>query len=308
MEVKTTTVVSRVDGLPLSVLEVIPKREPWCLLQIVHGMCEYKERYLPFMEYMAKRGIVCMIHDHRGHGQSVQKAEDLGYMYGGGSEALVQDARLVTACLRKKYGKKLPLAILGHSMGSMVVRTYLKKYDHLPDAVILCGSPSRNPFCGSGKLLAWAEGKICGQRHPSRLMQTLSFGSYASRFAKEGSAYAWICSDGAVVREYEDSDLCGFPFTADGYQALLDLMGRTYAGKGWACRNPDLPILFISGGDDPCMGNVRKFKQALDHLRMQGYRRVRGRIYPGLRHELLNEYEKEKIYRNCYCFIREKLV
>lgn len=308
MEVKTTTIVSRVDGLPLSVLEVIPEREPWCLLQIVHGMCEYKERYLPFMEYMVARGIVCMIHDHRGHGQSVQKAEDLGYMYGGGSEALVQDTRLVTAYLRKKHGKKLPLAILGHSMGSMVVRTYLKKYDHLPDAVILCGSPSKNPFYGFGKALSWAEGKICGQRHPSRLMQALSFGSYAAKFSKEGSTYAWICSDGDVVREYEASDLCGFPFTADGYQALLDLMGRTYADKGWACSDPDLPILFISGGDDPCMGNVKKFKQALDHLRMQGYRQVRGKIYPGLRHELLNECEKEKIYRNCYCFIREKLV
>lgn len=306
---ETTEIASQVDGLPLSVMEIVPDKEPWCLVQIVHGMCEYKERYVPMMEYFARRGMACVIHDHRGHGKSVYGAEgDLGYMYGGGGDALVADIRLVTAYLRKKWGKKLPLALVGHSMGSLAVRCYLKKYDHLADAVILCGSPSRNPFRKLGQALVGLEGKLCGARHPSRLMQTLTFGSWAARFADENSAYAWICTDPAVVNEYETSHLCGFPFTVDGYRALLELMKETYSGKGWRCKNPDLPILFISGGDDPCMGNVRKFKQALDCMRMAGYRNVRGKIYPNLRHELFNERKKEKIYGNCYCFIREKLV
>ncbi len=308
MRVRTTTIRSKVDQLPLSVMGVFPEEGLWCLVQIVHGMCEYKERYLPFMEYLAERGIGCMIHDHRGHGQSVYDQKDLGYMYGGGAEALVQDTRLVTAYMRKRYGKELPLVLFGHSMGSLVARTYLKKYDHLVNAAIICGSPSKNPLWRGGQMIAWAEGRLCGERHPSKLMQSLSFGPYAAKFSEERSTYAWICSDDEVVSAYEASDLCGFPFTADGYRALLDLMGQTYSDKGWGCRNPGLPILFISGGDDPCMGSVSRFKQALDHMRMQGYSDVRGKIYPGLRHELLNECEKDKIYRNCYCFIRQKLV
>lgn len=299
---------SKADGLPLSVIESVPEKEPWCMVQIVHGMCEYKERYLPFIEYLTGKGILCAIHDHRGHGMSVRSQNDLGYTYGGGAGAMVQDTRLVTACLRHRWGKELPLVLLGHSMGSLTARVYLKKYDHLIDALILCGSPSRNPFVKAGQVIAWWEAELFGGRFPSRLLQALSFGPWAAKFPKEKSSFSWICSDPEVVRAYEESPLCGFPFTADGYLALFELMQETYSNRGWHCQNPKLPILFISGGDDPCMGNVRKFKYGLDHLRMQGYCNVRGRIYPGLRHEILNEYEKEKIYRNCYCFIREKLV
>lgn len=299
---------SRADGLPLSVMEILPEGEPWCLLQLVHGMCEHKERYLPLMEYLAGKGILCIIHDHRGHGQSVYRDEDLGFTYGGGAEALVQDTRLVTAYLRHKRGKDLPLVMLGHSMGSLVARVYLKKYDQSVDAVILSGSPGKRAFLKAGQLIAWAEGKLFGERHPSRFLQALTFGAWAAKFRSEGNPYAWLCSDPEVIHECTASRLCGFPFTADGYQALFSLMGQAYSCNGWRCRNPELPILFISGGDDPCMGGIRRFKISLDHLRSQGYWNVRGRIYPGLRHEILNESEKGKIYRNCYCFIREKLV
>lgn len=301
-------IFSKTDGLPISILESVPEKEPWCIVQLVHGMCEYKERYLPLMKYFAGKGMVCMIHDHRGHGLSVRRPADLGYTYGGGADAMAGDALQVTAYLRRRWGKELPLVLLGHSMGSLVVRTFLKKYDHLVNAVILCGSPSRNPFLKAGQAIAWTEAKLFGNRFRSRLLKALSFGAWAAQFSKEKSSCAWICSDPEVVRAYEESSLCGFPFTADGYLTLFKLMDETYSDKGWNCRNPKLPILFISGGDDPCMGNVKKFKCALDHLRMQGYCNVKGRIYPGLRHELLNECEKEKIYRNCYCFIREKLV
>ncbi len=306
---RTTQISSAADGLPLSVLEIYPDEKPWCLAQIIHGMCEYKERYEPLMEFFARRGIACVIHDHRGHGKSVYREnEDFGYMYGGGADALVADAWLVTAYLRRRWGKELPLTLVGHSMGSLVARCYLKKYDHLAAAAILCGSPSRNPFLKLGQAIVGLEGMLLGPRHKSLLMQALTFGPWAARFPQEKRPCAWICTDPKVVDDYEASNLCGFPFTVDGYRALLELMGETYSGRGWRCQNPDLPILFISGGDDPCMGNVRKFKQALDAMRLAGYRNVRGKIYPNLRHELFNEPKKEKIYRNCYCFIREKLV
>ena len=84
-------------------------------------------------------------------------------------------------------------------------------------------------------------------------------------------------------------------------------MQETYSSKGWSCRRPNLPILFVSGADDPCMENIRKFKQAVDHMRHVGYRYVRGKVYPGMRHEILNERQKQRVYRDLYLYIRKQL-
>ncbi len=306
MEKSTRTLHSRMDGLELSVLEVIPEGEVRGVMQLVHGMSEYKERYLPFMEYMAKHGFVCVIHDHRGHGKSVKAQEDLGYMYGGGGEALIQDIRRVNSYVRCKYPNR-PVILFGHSMGSLAARAFLKRYDRSVKMVIICGSPSKNPALFAGKAIASLQKKFMGGRHISRLIESMSFGPYAARFPKEKSRFAWVCSDPEVVEEYEQSSLCGFTFSADGYLALFDLMEETYSSKDWKCQRPDMPILFISGGDDPCMGNIRGFKHAVDHMRCVGYRKVRGKVYPGMRHEILNEKNKDKVYRDIYAYIISNL-
>ena len=93
---------SEADGLDISVLAVIPEEHR--VLQLVHGMSEYKERYLPFMEYMAKKGYVCVIHDHRGHGKSVRPLDDLGYMYGGGADAILKDIEVVGQEITSSFG------------------------------------------------------------------------------------------------------------------------------------------------------------------------------------------------------------
>lgn len=302
----TFTLCSRVDNLELSVLRTEPDGGIRGVIQIVHGMSEYKERYLPFMEYMTDRGFVCVIHDHRGHGKSIRAVEDLGYMYGGGARAMVEDIRRVNDFIHRRYAHK-KVILLGHSMGSLAVRTYLKKYDSSMNLVILSGSPSKNPALPVGMAMVAAQKKIFGARHPGRLIETISFGPYALRFKGEKSRFAWTCSDPEVVTEYDNSPLCGFTFSADAYQALFQLMQETYSSKGWNCRRPNLPVLFVSGADDPCMDNIRKFKQAVDHMRHVGYRHVRGKVYPGMRHEILNERRKERVYRDLYLYIRKQL-
>ena len=143
---------SRVDNLELSVLRTEPEGKIRGVIQIVHGMSEHKERYLPFMEYMTGRGFACVIHDHRGHGKSVKASGDLGYMYGGGAHAMVEDIRRVNDFIHRRYAHK-KVILLGHSMGSLAVRTYLKKYDRSVDLVILSGSPSKNPALPVGMVL-----------------------------------------------------------------------------------------------------------------------------------------------------------
>ncbi len=306
MTITTSTLKSRVDGLPLSLLEVIPDGEIRGVIQLVHGKCEYKERYQPFMEYMASKGFACMIHDHRGHGHSVRSQNDLGYMYGTGAEGVIEDMRLVNACLRQRFAG-LPVIMLGHSMGSLAVRAYMKKYDRSVRLVILSGSPARNRLLPIGKAIARVQKFLQGDRHKCRLLNVLSFGSYGARFPGEKDPHCWICSDPKVVSEAEASSLFGFPFTADAYLTLFELMEEAYSLSGWKCARPKLPILFISGGDDPCTGNVRQFKDAIDRMRMVGYCRVRGKIYPGMRHEVLNEIGKEQVWHDLYLYIVKEL-
>ena len=134
------TIKSRADGLELSVLEIAPEGKLRGIVQLVHGMSENKERYQPFMEYLAAEGFLTVIHDHRGHGASVRQKQDLGYMYGGGAEALLDDISLINETLRKKY-PELPLILFGHSMGSLAVRSFVKEHDDL--SLIHISEPTR---------------------------------------------------------------------------------------------------------------------------------------------------------------------
>ena len=141
------------DGLQLAMLISEPAGEPKGIVQIVHGMCEHKERYVPFMEYLSSHGYICAVHDHRGHGETVRSEEDLGYMYKGGWRALVEDIRLVQNEIKASY-PILPYTLFGHSMGSMAVRSFTKRYDDSIDTLFVCGCPSYNPAGGAGRLLA----------------------------------------------------------------------------------------------------------------------------------------------------------
>ena len=144
------TIPSAVDGLPLSVFVVSPEDgQPKGLVQFAHGMAEHKERYLPFMQFLADHGYACLINDHRGHGASVKSPDDLGYFYAGGAAALVADLHQLTLWFRQRYpGPKLIL--FGHSMGSLAVRVYRQKYDGDIDGLVVCGSPGANPAAGAG--------------------------------------------------------------------------------------------------------------------------------------------------------------
>ena len=152
---------SPVDGLELDLLILVPEEAPKGILQIHHGMAEYKERYLPFMKYFAEAGYVAAIHDCRGHGKSVRTKKDLGYMYGAGMDALIEDTAEVTRMLKEEW-QGVPLILLGHSMGSMVVRCFTKKYDDLLNMLVVCGSPSKNPGAKIGIALVLYRKKSVG--------------------------------------------------------------------------------------------------------------------------------------------------
>ncbi|MGM9787368.1 MAG: alpha/beta fold hydrolase [Candidatus Cryptobacteroides sp.] len=293
---------SQFDDLQLSVAYSEPKLGPKAIFQIVHGMAEHKERYYPFMEFLSEQGYICLIHDHRGHGESVKSAADLGYMYKGGAQALVEDVKLVQDWAKNKF-PGLEVYLFGHSMGSMVVRAFTKKYDSAISRLIVCGCPSDNPAKGAGLALASIIGFFRGDRYRSSFLNHLAFGSYNKAFEEEKNPLSWLSADKQNTLNYYHDPLCGFVFTVNGFQNLFRIMKECYSDKNWHIKNPALKVLFISGGDDPCRISDKDFYKAVNFLKSRGYSDVQSRLFPGLRHEILLE-GKQEVWEEVLAFIK----
>lgn len=293
----TSTVNSDFDDLTIDVLYSVPFGEEKGILQVVHGMAEYKERYIPFMKYMSDHGYVCVIHDHRGHGKSIRHDDDLGYMYTGGYKALVADTLLVTKYI-KSLNPSLPVFLLGHSMGAAVVRSYIKKYDDEINGLIVCGNPGKSSALSAARLLVGIIGVLKGDRYRSRFINRLIFSGYSKKIEGAESSYSWLCSDEEVVNAYYNDPGCGFVFTLNGFAGLFGVISDSYNIKDRLLKNPDLPIFFISGADDPCMISKNKFYKAVDALKKAGYKNIAGKLYDGMRHEILNEKEKSTVWKD----------
>lgn len=306
LNITDTTILSAADSLPLSVMIFEPERVDG-VVQLVHGMCEHKERYIPFARFLADNGYAVVIHDHRGHGASVADASHLGYFGPAGYSAMIDDARQVGEMMRLRHvGKRFIL--LGHSMGSMVVRSFVKRDDTRVDGLIVCGSPSYNSAVSFGASLSQSYARCRGELYRPKSIQKMSFGSFNKKFKHESSPNSWICSDTAVVRAYDADPLCNFQFTANGFYNLFSLMKYTYSEKDWRTDHTSMPILFISGADDPCIVSPKKFQQAQQTMKNVGYYNVSSILYPNMRHEILNEIDKQKVWSDVLRFCNDIVI
>jgi alpha-beta hydrolase superfamily lysophospholipase len=276
---------------------VIAPENPKAVVVLVHGMAEHKERYYPFMTYLSEQGFACVIYDQRGHGATAVNPDDLGYFGKNGVKKLVEDTRTVIHWTRKQYAG-LKLFLLGHSMGSMVVRCYTKKYDREIDGLVVCGSPSDNPVSGLGILVTRVFQLFKGERHRSKTVALMMFGPHVKKFKDEGLHNAWLSTNKVNVQEYNDDPLCGFKFTLNGYRVVMQLIQETYSSTGWAVRNPEMPVHFLAGSEDPCIITRKDFDKAVDFFRDRGYKKVSAKVYTGMRHEVLNELGKESVWED----------
>ena len=289
---------SACDGLMLDVLIISPNTEVKGIIQIAHGMAEHKNRYIPVMNFFAERGYVVVIHDHRGHGKSVKSKDDLGYFYEEKAEYVVEDLHNITKFIKDKYPNK-KLTLIGHSMGSMIVRKYIKKYDDEIDKLIVCGSPSKNSFVDLGLFFVNIMKIFKGERYRSEFCQNLVLGKSSSKKEKN----SWICSDEEVVNNYNNDELCSYTFTLNGFSNLLHLMKDIYSKNGWECKNKSLPILFIAGAEDKIIINEQKWVESQEFLRKLGYKNIDKILYPGMKHEILNEKNKDVVWKDIYKWI-----
>ena len=296
------TIHSSYDGLPLSTAVYAPEGEVKGIVQMVHGMSEHKERYFPFMEFLAEAGYASIMHDHRGHGASVKAADDLGYMYDETGQAIVEDVYQLTLYMKERF-PGVPVYLFGHSMGSLIVRVYLRKYDAEIDKLIVCGAPGKNPATGAAKALIKILTAFKGDRHISKLMFDLSLGGFNKNIQNPRTMCDWLSVNTANVDEYLACPLCGFGFTLNGYQNLMCVMDDCFREDGWGMQNPDIPIFFIAGSEDPCIGGRDGWLDSQIFLRKKGYTKVDGKLYEGYRHEILKEEIAEDVFRDVLKFI-----
>ncbi len=294
---------SKIDGLELSLLVMKPKKKAIGIVQISHGMAEHKERYIPFMKYLVNEGYICVINDHRGHGESVKKKKDLGYFYDKTGSYIVEDLHQITLEIKKEY-PDLPVYLFGHSMGSLVVRKYIAKYDNDIAKLVICGSPSYNKNVNLAIFFIKFLMKFKGEYYRSNFINNLAFKGYNKKFTSK-SANSWLCSDKEVVKAYEEDDLCGYIFTLNGFLNLFSLMKNVYTSQNYIVQNKELPILFIAGSDDPVIISEKNWYLSQEFLKKLGYNNITNIFYEKMRHELLNETNKAQIYDDVLKFLKK---
>lgn len=293
-------IYSEKDNLKLNVSIIEPTIEFKGVVQFSHGMCEHKERYFDFMKYLAKNGYVCVIHDHRGHGDSVKDIKDLGNFYTEDISYIVEDLYTVTKFIKEKY-PNLKVTLFSHSMGTLVARNYLKKYDNEIDKVILCGPPTENKLAGFGIFTAKFLKLFYKKNKPNKLLAFMVFRSYKKKFKGKN---AWICSNKETVDKYNKDHLCGFIFTTNGFINLFKLLQQSYNYKDWDTKNCDLKVLLIAGKEDPVIVNEKKFNKLIYFMKRRGYKTVKSKLYDNMRHEILNETENKIVYKDILDFIK----
>lgn len=295
---------SNCDNLPLSVAVFEPEGEVKGIVQFVHGMAEHKERYFGFMEFLAEAGYASIINDHRGHGDSVKSTEDLGYFYDDTTTYIVKDTVQLTKYIKERI-PGVPVCLFGHSMGSIVVREYLKENDKEIDKLVACGAPCKNSAAGAAKFIIKMQTKKHGDRYRSPLMYNLSVGGYAKAVKDAETECDWLSVNKENVKAYIEDPLCGFKFTLNGYKNLIGLLASIFERHGWKLGNKNLPIHFIAGSEDPVIGGEKNWLASQNFLLDMGYNNVTCKLYQGLRHEILLEDSKEEVYKDVLAFLEK---
>ena len=296
---------SNFDGIEIPVLVSKPDDDTNILgiVQINHGMCEYKERYLHFLKVLSKNGYIAVIHDHRGHGLHITDSKKLGYFGENGEEGIVLDSMQVGDYFKAKY-KGLPFYLFGHSMGSMVVRASVKRNDKNINGLIVCGTPEYNKLAEPAGHFVNGLCKIGFAEKENITLAKLIFSKYQRPFKSENNQHSWVCGNEEVIKKYEKDKHCNFIFKNNGFASLLLLTGDICSSKGWTVENPDLPILFLSGEQDMCNGGVKTFKKSVEHMRNIGYKNVSCKLYKNMRHEILNEKDNKQVFSDILKWIK----
>ena len=276
------------------------------MVQISHGMCEYFMRYEGFAEFLTAQGFLVFGHDHLGHGNSAPSPDALGFTAsGGGADILVEDVHQLSMKMKQEH-PTLPLILFGHSMGSFIARAVLESFGEDYAAAIICGTGGPDTPAGAGRFLASLMMLFCGERHRSQMLKSIAFAGYNKTFEKGCDKNAWLTRDEEIVKRYNADPFCTYTFTLRAYHDLFTLVARVNR-RDWASKiRRDLPLLVISGANDPVGTWGKGVTMVADMLKQAKIEDLTVKLYPDMRHEILNELEKETVWTEIYQWMQSK--
>lgn len=290
------------------VREFVPDGEIKGTVQIAHGVAEHSRRYDDFMTFLAKNGYVAAANDHLGHGKSICSEEDKGFFHEhDGWSVVVEDMRTLWDIQKKKYPGARSV-LFGHSMGSFLSRTYIIKHPDDFDACVLCGTGQQSPvIVNAGIALAKIECKRHGPSYHSETMQNIAFGSYNKGFDPKRTDYDWISANEENVDKYIADPMCGGISSVGLFRDMLG--GIKFITKSANVRHmrKNMPVYFIAGALDPVGENGKGVARAYESFLSAGMEDVSLKLYKDMRHEILNEDIKDRVYEDVLFWINEKI-
>ncbi len=292
----STFTLATADGTQLHVNRWLPDGPPKAVVQVAHGMAEHSDRYARFGERLTAAGYAVYASDHRGHGSTARASNDAGYFADDhGFDTVVDDMHLVTDHARAE-NPGLPVFLFGHSMGSLLSRSYVTRFGADVDGLVLSGTAGDPGALGKvGLALATAQAKLRGRRHPSRLMDQLTFGQYGAAFKPNRTKFDWLSRDEAEVDKYVADERCGNVFTSGFFVDLLGGLGTINSDEAVSRVPKDLPIHLVSGSLDPVGAQGKGVQQVADQYRRLGVEEVSVKLWPDARHEVLNETNRDEV-------------
>ncbi len=291
------------DGYELSINRWQPDTEEEIkgVIQLHHGLAEHSLRYDRFGSVLAENGWVLNAYDMRGHGRSAENAEKNGTGIFGkladkkGFDRAVLDLKAITDNLKNDFPEKKTI-LMGHSFGSFVSQGFIEEFGSLIDACILCGTAGPRPaLVGTGSFFAHLITFFTGKNAIVPLLDKLAFGSYNAKIQNPRTEFDWLSANELNVDMYKMDNWCGFPLTASFFCSMLEGLNKIHKSKNIKKIPTDLPVFFIWGSDDPVGSYGASIKDLIKIYQSNGMNKIEFKEYPGDRHEILNENDKETV-------------
>jgi alpha-beta hydrolase superfamily lysophospholipase len=284
------------DGWPIAVRGFSPAGVPKAVIQVLHGLAEHGDRYARFAGSAVAAGLAVIVHDHRGHGDSVRTEADRGHFGDEGGWASALDDVDRVAALARETWPGVPLVLLGHSMGSTIALHVLVRRSKGYAAALLSGPTGVvGPLRRFGLLATRAERWRLGKLGRSQLLHALSFGDFNKAFRPNRTEYDWLSRDPVEVDKYAHDPRCGFVVTTQHWYEHLLALGALEDARWLGAIRSDLPMYVFAGADDPASQQTRRIPPLVANLRAGGLRDVSVRVWSGARHELLNETNRDEV-------------
>lgn len=299
--------LSRDGATKIHGIEWKPEGEIRAVLQICHGMVEYIDRYDEFARYLNERGYYVVGHDHLGHGDSVNGEADYGYFpEDKGNTYIIGDIHQMRIKVTKQY-PDVPYFILGHSMGSFLVRQYIKMYGDGLAGVIIMGTGDHTGIeLAAGKLLCRILAAFRGWHYRSNLVNNMAFGAYNKKFQPARTDKDWLSKDTEKVDAYIREPRCNFVFTVAAYHQMFTGMQELKKEQNCRMLPKTLPVFFVAGADDPVGNFGKSVKKVYQKYVDMGMQDVKIKLYETDRHEILNEVDRETVFEDLYQWLEEK--